>query len=230
VIDVKICGITRVEDAALAVELGARAIGLLFWPTSPRRVDRRLAKEIVAAVPANVCTVGVFVNQTDEAIEIAQDVGLNAIQLHGDETPDSYGEQARSHTRTGVSVIKAVAVRDKSALPAALAVPDSAHVLLDAHDAVKRGGTGRTIDWSLAAIIAAQRPVILSGGLNASNVLDAIAAVKPGAIDVSSGVESAPGLKDPDKLRALFDMLRQSSFTSSRPSAFSSRHSAGIGH
>jgi phosphoribosylanthranilate isomerase len=108
-------------------------------------------------------------------------------------------------------VIKAVAVRGESAIRYALEVPDGARILLDAHDAVKRGGTGRTIDWSLAARIARERPVILSGGLNASNVLDAIAAVKPFGIDVSSGVESAPGIKDPDKLRSLFDILRNSS-------------------
>jgi len=218
-IPVKICGITRPQDAALAVELGARAIGLVFWPKSPRFVDRHRAKDIVAAMPAHVRTVGVFVNQTQEAIEVARDVGLAAIQLHGDESPDSYRVLA---SNGGVSVIKAVAVRDKGALPDALAVPDGADVLLDAHDVVRRGGTGRTIDWSLAAIIASQRPVVLSGGLNASNVLDAIAAVKPAAIDVSSGVESEPGRKDPAKLRELFDALRDSSLSSFRHSPLTS--------
>jgi phosphoribosylanthranilate isomerase len=205
-ISVKICGITRPEDAALAVELGARMIGLLFWPQSPRVVDRRRAREIVSRLPAGVDAVGVFVNQIEEAVEIAHDVGLRAIQLHGDEQPESY--LALVSSTNGISVIKAVGVRDESAVRRALDVPEGAEVLLDAHDAVKRGGTGRTIDWSLASAIARQRPVILSGGLNAGNVIDAIDAVRPAAIDVSSGVESSPGIKDPDKLRTLFDMLR----------------------
>jgi phosphoribosylanthranilate isomerase len=203
-LSVKICGITRPEDAALAVELGARMIGLLFWPQSPRVVDRRRAREIVSGLPAGVDAVGVFVNQIEEAVEIAHEVGLRAIQLHGDERPDSY----RALVTNGISVIKAVAVRDESAVRRALDVPEGAEVLLDAHDAVKRGGTGRTIDWSVASAIARQRPVILSGGLNADNVIDAIDAVHPAAIDVSSGVESSPGIKDPDKLRFLFDVLR----------------------
>ena len=205
-IPVKICGVTRPEDAVLAGELGARMIGMLFWPQSPRIVDRLRAREIVSALPAGVDAVGVFVNQIEEAIEIAHEVGLRAIQLHGDEQPESY--RTLVSAANGLSVIKAVAVRDESAVRAALDVPEGAEVLLDAHDAVKRGGTGRTIDWSLASAIARQRPVILSGGLNADNVIDAIDAVHPAAIDVSSGVESSPGIKDPDKLRSLFDTLR----------------------
>jgi phosphoribosylanthranilate isomerase len=220
-IQVKICGITRPEDAALAVELGARAIGLVFWPESPRVVDLARARKIVSALPSDVDAIGVFVNQTDEAVEIAHEVGLRAIQLHGDEAPDSY--RALASARSGISVIKAVAVRDESAVRRALDVPEGAKVLLDAHDAVKRGGTGKTIDWSLAATIARQRPVILSGGLNASNVIEAIEAVHPAAIDVSSGVESAPGKKDSAKLRSLFDILRHSSLT-----AFGIRHSSFV--
>jgi phosphoribosylanthranilate isomerase len=218
-IQVKICGITRPEDAALAVELGARAIGLVFWPESPRVVDRVRAREIVSALPSDVDAVGVFVNQTDEAVEIAHEAGLRGIQLHGDESPDSYRALA-SAGNGGISVIKAVAVRDESDVRRALDVPDGAKVLLDAHDAVKRGGTGRTIDWSLAAAIARQRPVILSGGLNAGNVIEAIEAVHPAAIDVSSGVESAPGRKDSAKLRSLFDILRHSSLAAIRHSSF----------
>jgi len=204
-IDVKICGITVPDDARLAAELGAFAVGIVFWPQSPRAVDRIRAKEIVSAVPAGVQTVGVFVNQTAEAIDIAQDVGLSAIQLHGDEQPDSYREVV---ARGSVRVIKAIAVRDRAAVQEAAAVPEPARVLLDAHDAVKRGGTGRTIDWSIAAAIARERPVILSGGLNPRNVIEAVTAVGPAAIDVSSGVESAPGRKDPARLRELFELLR----------------------
>jgi phosphoribosylanthranilate isomerase len=217
VIRVKICGITRAEDGVLAAELGASAIGLVFWPNSPRVVDVARARAIVAALPPFVSAVGVFVNQQDEAVRIAREAGLAAVQFHGDESADSYRDFP-------VRVIKAIAVRDVTATVAASAVPDAAHVLLDAHDPVKRGGTGRTIDWSVAAEIARRRPVILSGGLNAENVVDAVAAVRPYAIDVSSGVETAPGRKDPGKMRALFDMLRDSRFSSL--SAFGIRHSS----
>jgi len=207
-ISVKICGITRPEDAAIAAELGASMIGLLFWPESPRVVDRLRAREIVSALPAGVDAVGVFVNQTEDAVEIAHEVGLRTIQLHGDEQPESY--RALVSNTNGIAVIKAVAVTGESAVRRALDVPEGAKVLLDAHDAVKRGGTGRTIDWSLASAIARKRPVILSGGLNAGNVIEAIVAVHPAGIDVSSGVESSPGIKDHDKLRSLFDVLRHS--------------------
>ena len=200
-IRVKICGVTTVEDAVLAAELGASAIGLVFWPASPRFVEIAQAKAIVAALPPFVSAVGVFVNQADEALAVAREVGLTAVQFHGDETPGSY--------RTfPVRVIKAVTVRDLSAREEAAAVPSNATVLLDAHDRVKRGGTGRMIDWSIAAMIARDRPVILSGGLNDANAGEAVRAVAPYAIDVSSGVELVFGRKDPAKLRALFAALR----------------------
>jgi phosphoribosylanthranilate isomerase len=198
---VKICGMTRVEDARLAVELGASAIGLVFWPGSPRLVTRAQAKAIVAALPPFVSVVGVFVDQPEEALRVAHDVGLSAVQFHGDEAPGSY-------RAFPLRVIKAVTVQDASAREEAGAVPPNATVLLDAHDRVKRGGTGRVVDWSIAAMIARERPVVLSGGLTAGNVAEALAAVRPYAIDVSSGVESAPGRKDPAKLRALFAALQ----------------------
>jgi phosphoribosylanthranilate isomerase len=147
-----------------------------------------------------VSAVGVFVDQVDAAAQVAREVGLSAVQFHGDEPASTYRDFP-------VRVIKAVAVRDAAARDAAAAVPAAATVLLDAHDRVKRGGTGRVIDWSIAAQIARERPIILSGGLCAENAADAIAAVHPYAIDVSSGVESAPGRKDPAKLRALFAAL-----------------------
>lgn len=197
---VKICGITSVRDGAIAAGAGAAAIGLVFWPSSPRHVDRGRAREIIASLPPFVSTVGVFVNQVDEARRIAADLRLSAVQLHGDESVDD----CRGF---GVPVIKAVAVRDRSAIDAALACPEEVTVLLDAHDAVKRGGTGTPIDWSIAAEIARERRIVLSGGLNAANVARAIETVRPWAIDVSSGVESAPGQKDAAKLTALFDTL-----------------------
>jgi phosphoribosylanthranilate isomerase len=198
---VKICGVTTVEDAMVAAELGASAIGLVFWPGSPRLVEIEQARAIVAALPPFVGAIGVFVDQPEEAVRVAREIGLAAVQFHGDEPPGSY-------RALPIRVIKAVTVRDASAREEAAAVPPSATVLLDAHDRVKRGGTGRVVDWSIAAMIARERPVILSGGLNAGNVADAVAAVRPYAIDVSSGVESAPGRKDPAKLRALFAALQ----------------------
>jgi phosphoribosylanthranilate isomerase len=203
-ITVKICGVTTPEDARLAVELGASAIGMVFWPRSPRYVEAARAREIVASLPPFVAAVGVFVDQAD-ALRIALETGLTMVQFHGDEPPAAYAD-------CPVPPIKAIGVRDRSALDAAVAVPARATVLLDAHDPEKRGGTGKRIDWTIAAEIARRRPVILSGGLNAANVVEAIDAVRPAAIDVSSGVESAPGRKDPAKLRALFDLLRRSSF------------------
>src|SRR5262249_21222516 len=151
-IRVKICGVTTVEDARLAAELGASAIGMIFWPESPRFVETRQAKAIVAALPPFVAAVGVFVNQPGEAASVARGVGLGAVQLHGDEPPESYrGFPLR--------VIKSVAVKDASADDAAGAVPAAATVLLDAHDPIRRGGTGIPIDWAIAARIARRRPV-----------------------------------------------------------------------
>jgi|SRR5829696_6673922 len=199
-IRVKICGVMAIEDAVAAAELGASAIGLLFWPGSPRCVERERARAIVKALPPFVSAVGVFVDQIDEAAEIAPDLGLAAVQFHGDEPPASYRDFP-------VPVIKSVAVCDESAQADAAAVPADATVLLDASDPVRRGGTGRVIDWTIAAAIARSRRTILSGGLSPLNVAGAISAVRPYAIDVSSSVESSPGKKDHAKLRALFAAL-----------------------
>lgn len=198
---VKVCGITDVDDALMAVRFGASAVGMLFWPKSPRAIDRETAREIVRALPPFVQAVGVFVNQPD-ADAIASDVGLHAVQLHGDEPVGHYARYVHR-------VIKAVAVGSYGAHDQARVIPSGVHVLLDAHDPVRRGGTGTTIEWSLAAAIAAERPVILSGGLNPSNVAEAIRAVKPAAIDVSSGVELSPGRKDRERLRAFFDAVHR---------------------
>ncbi len=199
---VKICGIRRVEDALLAAELGACALGFVFWPSSPRFLDPHEARQIAAALPPFLTTVGVFVDQPEAHVcGVARMLNLGAVQLHGQEPPESYaGWTAR--------VIKAVAVSEgRDCVPAVSAVPARATVLLDAHDPVRRGGTGRTIDWGQAAAAAKMRPIILSGGLNADNIRDAVDTVRPYAVDVSSGVESSPGVKDAAKLRALFAAL-----------------------
>jgi phosphoribosylanthranilate isomerase len=194
---VKICGITQPTDATMAALCGASAIGLVFWPSSPRYVDEAQARAIIAAVPPLVSVVGVFVNQVDEAKRLVLELGLSAVQFHGDETP-------MDCRNVGVRVIKAVPVLDESAIAAAAAFPAEVTVLLDAHDPIKRGGTGATIDWDIARRIAQQRLTILSGGLTPDNVADAVRAVRPWAVDVSSGVEYQPGHKDIAKMRAIF--------------------------
>lgn len=195
---VKICGICSVDDAARATELGASAIGFVFWPASPRYIDPVRAREIAATLPPHVTAVGVFVDQPAEYVmEVAQLVPLGAVQLHGAESVESFA-------RVSQPLIKAVAVTDRFDAATIEQLPLHVTVLLDAHDPIRRGGTGRTIDWTIAAAVAARRRTILSGGLNAGNVRDAIRHVHPHMVDVSSGVESAPGRKDPDKLREFF--------------------------
>jgi phosphoribosylanthranilate isomerase len=200
---VKICGITRVEDAEAAVDAGAGAIGFVFWPASPRFIDPYRARAIRSRLPPFVTAVGVFVNQPLEHVSgVASLVRLGAVQLHGDETP---GYAARIST----PVMKAVSVGP--GFGERIAVwPAGMTLLLDVHDPVARGGTGRTIDWSSAAAVAAERRVLLAGGLTAENVADAVARVRPFGIDVSSGVERAPGVKDHQRLRALFEALHGS--------------------
>jgi phosphoribosylanthranilate isomerase len=195
---VKICGICRVEDAAHAVALGASAIGFVFWPGSPRFIEPARARDIAAQLPAYVTAVGVFVDQPAAYVEeVAALVPLGAVQLHGAESIDAFaGVRQR--------VIKSAAVTETFDPAAVEGWPSFVTVLLDAHDPIRRGGTGRTIDWAVAARVARQRPTILSGGLTAANVAEAIARVQPEMIDVSSGVESAPGYKDADKLREFF--------------------------
>jgi phosphoribosylanthranilate isomerase len=156
----------------------------------------------VSDLPPFVSAVGVFVDQSPEYVSsVAAVVGLTAVQLHGDEAAEVYLERWNR-------VIKAVPVTPGfDAVRACRALPESATMLLDAHDPIRRGGTGRTIDWDSAAIAARLRPVILSGGLTPANAAEALARVRPYALDVSSGVESAPGVKDPEKLRAFFTAI-----------------------
>ena len=201
---VKVCGITRLEDAIAAVDAGAHAIGFVFWPDSPRFVDPYRARAIAARLPPFVTAVGLFVNQPLSHVNgVAALVRLGAAQLHGDETPEF---------AAGVTapVIRALPV------DAAAAWPAGTTLLLDAHDPVKRGGTGRTIDWAAAADLAAHRRVLLAGGLTPDNVADAIARVRPFGIDVSSGVERAPGVKDHQRLRALFEAVHATGHLTTR--------------
>ena len=189
---VKICGITRLVDALHACRQGATALGFVFWPRSPRAVSPDRASEIIAALPANVTTVGVFVNEGLEGIRrVISTTGIGAVQLHGEETPqDSEGVDR--------PILKSVTL--DQAVEASHTWPSDAILLLDASDPVRRGGTGVAIDWARAAQVARHRSIVLAGGLTPQNVEDAIRTVRPYGVDVSSGVESAPGIKDFDKV------------------------------
>jgi phosphoribosylanthranilate isomerase len=200
---VKVCGITRAEDALLAAELGASAVGLVFWPKSPRRVSPEIARAIVAVLPASVVCVGVFVDQPiDDVRRTSQFARLGAIQLHGSE-PVEYAQALLE------PVIKAVPVHDGFEAEALDRLPATITVLLDAHDPERHGGTGKTVNWEAASQAARRRPIVLAGGLTPWNVAHAVAVVHPYAVDVSSGVEREPGIKDAQKLRAFFRALGQ---------------------
>jgi phosphoribosylanthranilate isomerase len=203
---VKVCGITRPEDAELAVELGAWALGFILWPHSPRAADPGVAAGIAAVLRRRVELVGVFVNATlDEIAHAAEELHLSHLQLHGDEGPSFCAEAGR---RTGAKVIKAVRVSSAADFQDLERFHTDFH-LLDTAARGLRGGSGQTWDWGLAARRRRKIPAILSGGLTADNVAAGIAAVDPWGVDVSSGVEASPGVKDPGKLRAFIAAVPQ---------------------
>lgn len=193
---VKICGITRIEDALAAVGHGCDAIGLVFYPPSPRYVAPEQARAIAAALPPFVQAVGLFVDATPEEVRaVLAVVRLDLLQFHGDETPE-YCRQF------GVPYMKAVRVRpETNLLQYAAAYTDAKALLLDTYVSGTPGGTGQTFDW---AVIPGDlpKPVVLAGGLNASNVSEAIKQCRPYAVDVSGGVEREKGIKDADKIAA----------------------------
>jgi phosphoribosylanthranilate isomerase len=196
---IKFCGITDAGDAELAVAAGAWALGVILWAGSPRRCDLDVAAEISAQYRRRTEIVGVFVNPTlPEVARAADAAGLTMLQLHGDEGPVFCGEAAR---RTGCRVIKAARVRGRADIQALRPYHTDFH-LLDSYVQGIPGGTGATFAWELARGHGARVPVILSGGLKAANVSEAIAEVRPFAVDVASGVEASPGRKDPSKLEA----------------------------
>ena len=198
---VKICGITRPEDAEQAAALGAGAIGFILWPQSKRLADPAVAAGIARALRRRVEIVGVFVNPTlDEVVHAAEGVGLTYVQLHGDEGPAFCTAVAE---RTGARVIKALGIGSGADIRSAERYHTDLH-LLDTAAGTAYGGTGRTWDWDLVAQRRSNLPLILSGGLTPDNVAEAIAAVRPWAVDVSSGVEAAPGVKDPARVEAFF--------------------------
>jgi phosphoribosylanthranilate isomerase len=208
---IKFCGITSLDDARLAVGAGAWAIGLIFWPHSPRRCTPDAAVEIGAVMKRKTEVAGVFVNATFEEIAAtAEAASLTMIQLHGDEGP-AFSDEVRR--RTGCSVIKAVRVRSRADIQALTPFQTDYH-LLDSHRAGLHGGTGETFSWDLARAHRGAARLILSGGLNPDNVGDAIAAVRPFAVDVASGVELEPGRKDPEKLQAFAAAVTAAAATS----------------
>jgi phosphoribosylanthranilate isomerase len=203
--NVKICGITRLADAEAAVALGAWAIGLNHWEGTPRRIAPAAASEIGQALKRQVELVGVFVNPTlEEVVAAAENAGLTMVQLHGEEGPSFCAEVAR---RTGAKVIKALRVRSGADVRAAETYRVDYH-LLDAHRHGTQGGTGESFDWELLAGRRSQIPLILAGGLRPDNVAEAISIAHPFAVDVATGVESEPGVKDHALMEALFDSVR----------------------
>jgi phosphoribosylanthranilate isomerase len=198
---VKICGLTMLEDARQAAELGAWALGMIFWPGSPRACTVEQAEAIGAQLHRQVELAGVFVNAPlDEVAATADVCRFTLLQLHGDEGPAYCQEAAR---RTGCRVVKAARVHDAAQIQALRAYHTDYH-LLDAHSPKAPGGTGESFDWELARLHPGTPPVILSGGLTPDNVAQAIAAADPFAVDTASGTEAEPGRKDPDKLAAFF--------------------------
>jgi len=226
---VKICGLTRSQDAELAAGLGASALGFVFWPNSPRNVSAEAVRAMTANLPASVMKVGVFVDQPiEEVARIMDEAGLDVAQLHGHESADycrqlmvrlsaaarsipaSVGETRRSLGGGGkpdtTTIFKAVGMTDNGSTDTEDFDADVV-LLVDAHDPARFGGTGKTVNWDSAREIAATRRTILAGGLNAANIKLAIRSVRPYGVDVSSGVESAPGVKDPNRLRTFFEAL-----------------------
>jgi phosphoribosylanthranilate isomerase len=200
---VKVCGITRLEDAELATELGAWALGFILWERSPRAVEPAVAAGIARAMRRRVELVGVFVNASLEEVARAADaLHLTHVQLHGDEGPAFANEAGR---RTGCKVIKAAQVATAGDIRALEVFRTDFH-LLDAAAGAMRGGSGRTWEWGLLAERRSKVPLILSGGLGPDNVAEAIAAAHPWAVDSASGTESAPGVKDPEKVRRFLEI------------------------
>jgi phosphoribosylanthranilate isomerase len=200
---VKVCGTTRLKDALLAVACGADAIGFIFYKKSPRYVTAQTAKDICSKLPPFVHRVGVFVNESAETINrIAGRCGLDAVQLHGDESP-AFCKKIKHR------VIKAVRIKDSGSL-GGLSQYTVDGYLLDTFKEDQWGGTGKVFDWTLAQRAKRYGPVIIAGGLNPRNVKKAIRQARPYGVDVSSGVEQSPGKKDPKKLKAFLKAVRES--------------------
>jgi phosphoribosylanthranilate isomerase len=204
---VKICGITKWEDAKLAADLGAHAIGLNFYESSPRCITPFAASEILRRLPPFIAPVGIFVNWAQAPIvALCKALRLSAAQLHGDETPQVVDAVARR-----LPVIKVLPIGQASAAPDFSRYRSASAFLLDSALSGQYGGSGTTGNWHLARTAAQSQRIILAGGLTPENVAEAIRIVRPFAVDVASGVESRPGKKDPAKLHAFFDEVSRAS-------------------
>jgi phosphoribosylanthranilate isomerase len=192
---VKLCGMTRERDVELACELQVDAVGFVMWPRSPRYVPAARVAALVRTARPDVIPVGVFVSPTRDEIGEAQDAGIRIVQIHG-ELPDL----GRGEVETWVA---------RSLDDGLEAIPTDVTVVLDAHDPVRHGGTGRTIDWTRAALIAADRRIVLAGGLTPGNVAAAIRQVRAYGVDVASGIETAPGVKSATAMRQFVTAVRE---------------------
>ncbi len=199
---VKICGITRPEDALAAAQLGADAIGLVFYPKSPRYVEASQAAEIISVIPPFMTTVALFLDaQKDVIQEVLSTVPVDLLQFHGDECPTDCGTFGRPY-------IKAIGMKGGvDAQAYAATYPDAQGYLLDSHAVGEAGGTGTSLDWS--SLPKLKKPVILAGGLRPENVAEAVQQSRPYAVDISSGVESSPGIKDKALMKAFISEVKK---------------------
>lgn len=203
--DIKICGITTVEDAAAAAALDIQAVGLVFYPKSPRFVDEAAARRIVESLPSRIAAVGVFVDTPVSAVlQTARAVGLHAVQLHGSEPPEDICRLRDA----GLRVVKALFVNRAPGLDAHTAYAPTAF-LVECAGSRRPGGNALAWDWSRARGAIPAVPMILAGGLSPENVRDAVLAADPSGVDVSSGVESRPGRKDPEKMHRFVNAVRR---------------------
>lgn len=202
---IKICGLTRAEDARLACELGADAVGFIFYSKSPRNISLQNAAAIARQLPSHLARVGVFVDQSIAEIETyRRAIGLHALQFHGEYSADALAAFSTSR------LVKVARLRDQAALQSMAEFQNLAHAfLLDTYEKDKFGGTGKAFDWRFAVAAKQYGRIILAGSLNPSNVQAAVRFVQPYAIDVNSGVENSPGVKDHHKLRQLFDQVKE---------------------
>jgi phosphoribosylanthranilate isomerase len=202
--EIKICGITSLVDARIAALAGANALGFIFHPASPRHVTPDRSKQITSLLPVSICKVGVFVDcDANEVKSISRFCRLDFIQLHGHESPDYCRRFPHS------VLLKSVALRSEEDLAVLREYPVKA-IVVDTYDPGLPGGTGRTGDWNLAKRAGEKCALILAGGLNSGNVQAAIERVKPRAVDIASGVETRPGKKDPEKIRAFIEAVKGS--------------------
>jgi phosphoribosylanthranilate isomerase len=212
-VKVKICGITNWSDARGAVAAGADYLGFNFYRESSRYIAPAAARRIVERLPVGVASVGVFVNEPEpEMLAIARRVGLDYVQLHGDETPEIVSRMRRSFR-----VIKAIRVRDSFRVAQLANFKRASSILLDGFDTRLRGGTGKSFNWKLAKNAGRKRQIFLAGGLTPENAAEAVSAARPFAIDVCSGVESRPGKKDAARMRALVTAVRPVRTSTARP-------------